>query len=273
MGVFIGLVVFVLLGSGGVLLQQTVPGVAAMDSTIMRERFSSFAPRDFVATSVRLQSGVGWKELGGDQCPSFGMRGHAWIKIDNNDTTSTDDNNTNNMRIQMGFDHGRYVTPWLKVTGRGAPPRPYIRVELTRSGSGIAGVRASVLNAVHIREDVKVMDRMIKELYDSSVWPKHVFVQYVWKTRHKTDVDAALVTVLGMGVLGTVVMAVRSMVSYRKHLMEFFSDVTADDTTSVVSGGEMTSGGVRYQRRTLGTPQMTGVAMWASSSGSGPKAD
>jgi hypothetical protein len=264
---------FVLLGIGGMLLQQSQCVVlAAMDSSTI-DRPSSFAPRDFIATSVRCQqTGIGWKELGGDQCPSFGMRGHAWITIDANDTSTS--TNKNEMRVQMGFDHGRFVTPWLKVTGRGAPPRPYIRVELTRSGSGIAGVRATVLNALRVREDVKVMDRMIKELYDSSVWPKHVFVQYVWKTRHETDVDAALVTVLGLGVLGTVVMAVRAMVSYRKHLVEFFSDVTADgDTASVGSGVEMS---VKYQRRTVvGTPQ-PGVAMWgapASSSGGGPKAD
>ncbi len=156
--------------------------------------------------------------------------------------------------VQLSFDGGRIVTPWLGLKGHRAPKNPVIHVELVRSGGTLTQVKARVIehhaknrHEFGIHESEKIMGKVMREFHDPKVWPKHVLVKYTWKTRHETDVDAALMAVLTLGVLGTVLMGIRSMASYKKHLVEFFSEVV--DDAEVSSTSSSTSSKYYYQQQ------------------------
>lgn len=47
-------------------------------------------------------------------------------------------------KLQLAFDHDRFVTPWLALWGQGAPEAPLLEVHLTRAGEVLLDVEARV---------------------------------------------------------------------------------------------------------------------------------
>lgn len=252
----------------------------------VQESLGNYVQRDFVQMSMRRQMSTvrycvfrvlryfyfidtmytvlqavktDWLDLTGAHCPKFGVQGHALLPLPG---TSSDDGTLHNgpYNVQLSFDGGRIVTPWLGLKGQRAPKNPVIHVELVRSGGALTRVRARVIehhaknrHEFGIHESEKVMGKVMREFHDPKVWPKHVLIKYTWKTRHETDVDAALMAALTLGLVGTVLMGIRSMASYKKHLIEFFNDVV--DEAEVSSSSYSSSKNYQpQQQRPMVTP-------------------
>lgn len=163
----------------------------------------------------------------------FGQQRHTTILIDG-------PYHREHLSIQLGFDHGRFVTPWLHVIGNKHVKNPFIHIEFIKTGAALSGVRAEVLDydekthhvAGHpgIHHSQKHMKAVYDDFHDPEKWPKRIFVKYTWKTRHETDVEFALTALLSMSVFGMAVMWARSVISYKKHLMKFFRDTVIEDS-------------------------------------------
>ena len=101
---------------------------------------ANFLPHDFIESSIRIQtigddgrnssSPSSWFQLEGSKVPTFAVPRHAVITIPKECDS-----------LQLAFDHQRFVTPWLKLSGSAMHRlrNPVVHVELTRSGSALAG--------------------------------------------------------------------------------------------------------------------------------------
>lgn len=192
----------------------------------------NFAQRDFVPMSYRGQlsrENTEWNDALGQFCPKFGVHQTSILVLQSEKKDKIAD-----YRVQLSFDGGRLVTPWLQLKGRRVPLNPYIHVTLTRSGDALIGATAHVKGMQG--GDLKFKN-LVGQFDDMSVWPKHVMVKYSWSSRHETDVDAALAVLLSLGSLMTVFMGVRAISGYKKHLQKFFRDVSGEQSVSSVSSG------------------------------------
>jgi len=190
---------------------------------------ANFAHRDFVPMSYRGQlsrENTEWNDALGNFCPKFGVHQTSILMLEGDKKDKMSD-----YRVQLSFDGGRLVTPWLQLKGRRAPLNPYIHVTLTRSGDALIGATAYVKGMQ--RGDLKFKN-LVGQFDDMSVWPKHVMIKYSWSTRHETDLDTALTVLLSLGSLMTVFMGIRAISGYKKHLQKFFRDVSGEQSVSSV---------------------------------------
>eukprot|EP00890_Picochlorum_soloecismus_P002470 jgi/Picsp_1/3223/NSC_06063-R1_protein len=188
---------------------------------------ANFAQRDFVPMSYRGQlsrENTEWTDALGHFCPKFGVHQTSIVMLESEKKDKIAD-----YRVQLSFDGGRLVTPWLQLKGRRAPLNPYIHVTLTRSGDALIGATAQVKGMQG--GDLKFKN-LVGQFNDMSVWPKHVMVKYSWSSRHETDLDTALTVLLSLGSLMTVFMGVRAISGYKKHLKKFFRDVSGEQSVS-----------------------------------------
>lgn len=162
----------------------------------------------------------------GHFCPQFGMSKMIAMEVDAPIENPSDGGD---YRLQLSFDEGRIVTPWLQLKGRRSPLFPYIEVELTRSGDALTGVSASVKRMDRFDPQSAALGKQFQNLDE---WPKLVLVKYSWRVRHENDVSMALFAIFASGGLFTIVMGLRAMAGYRKHLRMFFRDITREDPVS-----------------------------------------
>lgn len=168
----------------------------------------------------------------GKRCPLFGQQKHTMIDIEG-------PAQMDHFSVQFAFDHGRFVTPWLHLVGNKRVHIPFIHVELVKTGTALTGVHAQVLEydpkTHHIDGNVRIyhsqdyLGKVYNDFHDPTKWPKHVFVKYTWKTRHETDVEFALLTLISISVLSMIVVGVRSMAAYRAHIERFFMEKVMEE--------------------------------------------
>lgn len=215
----------------------------------------------------------GWNQLEGKRCPLFGRQKHTTILIEGPSP------GMDHFSVQFAFDHGRYVTPWLQIIGNKRVRNPFIHVELVKTGNAITGVHAKVLEyderTHHVSGHVGVhhskghMKKVYEEFHDPNTWPKHVLVKYTWTTRHETDVEFALFTLMSITVLGMVVVGIRSMSSYRNHIKTFFMETVMDEPTTRVPPRQIHHSSPMYHHHRV--PHVGQV--WVPPPAQGPKAD
>jgi hypothetical protein len=91
----------------------------------------------------------------------------------------------------------RYLTPWLKVLGPGAPPVPVVHVTVRRAGEDILGVKAMVHTApVEYEHQHKAL---VDEWLNASAWPKHLLIRYHFVSEREVDLDQGLYVLMAIG--------------------------------------------------------------------------
>lgn len=145
--------------------------------------------------------------------------------------------------MQMAFDHQRLVTEWLKLSGSvlRRVKNPVVLVTLTRTGSALTGVHAAVhsyqtntgmAGGVKIHEGPRFMAKLFQEFYaegSEAGATKRVLVKYSWNTRHDTDVATALMVLMGLGVVTTGLMGLKTYLAYQDELKRFYSDFSSSE--------------------------------------------
>lgn len=216
---------------------------------------ANFLPHDFIESSIRIQtigddgrnssSPSSWFQLEGSKVPTFAVPRHAVITIPKECDS-----------LQLAFDHQRFVTPWLKLSGSAMHRlrNPVVHVELTRSGSALAGVRGAVYGykkntgmagGMEIHESKHFMSKLFQEFYDvkSGATTKRVLVKYTFRTKHETDRGMAVLILMAAGVVVAGLMALSTFLSYQRELREFYTDVVQDPVRSGADMGEATRRG------------------------------
>ncbi len=250
---------------------------------------ANFLPHDFIETSVRIQTihaldgtrnSSSWFQLEGSKVPTFAVPKHALVTIPRECDS-----------LQLAFDHQRFVTPWLKLSGSAMHrlKNPVVHVELTRSGSALTGVRGTVYGykkntgmagGMEIHESKRFMSKLFQEFYDdaSGSKTKRVFVKYTFRTKHETDRGMAVLVLMALGVGVAGLMALSTFLSYRRELREFYTDVVHDSMSSRALGGtEMRAGPSMRGAASSGSPAgmfqpRPAVGLWQQQQ-AGPKAD
>lgn len=207
-----------------------------------------------------------WKQMEGKRCPLFGKQKHTMLVIEG-------PSQSDHFSVQFGFDHGRFVTPWLHIIGNKRVKNPFIHVELVKTGTALTGVHAKVLDYNeknhHVSGHVGIhhrhshMSKIYSDFHDPNVWPKRIFVKYTWKTKHESDVEFAILTLLSITVLGMIAVGVRSMASYRKHIRQFFMETVMEEPKARVAP--------RYVQQHIPAPHVKQV--WTPPPAQGPKVD
>ncbi len=228
---------------------------------------ANFLPNDFIETSVRIQTVDGldgtrnsssWFQLEGSKVPTFAVPKHALVTIPKECDS-----------LQLAFDHQRFVTQWLKLSGSALHrlKNPVVHVELTRTGSALTGVRGTVYGykkntgmagGMEIHENKHFMSKLFREFYDVTPGSttKRVLVKYTFRTRHETDRGMAVLVLMAMGVAVAGLMALSTFLSYRRELREFYTDVLQDSTSSAPRGGVETRTGPGVGAAVSSTPPM-----------------
>lgn len=245
---------------------------------------ANFLPHDFIETSVRIQTidalegtrnSSSWFQLEGSKVPSFAVPKHALVTIPKECDS-----------LQLAFDHQRFVTPWLKLSGSAMHRlrNPVVHVELTRSGSSLTGVRGTVYGykkntgmagGMEIHESKQFMSKLFQEFYDdkSGAATKRVLVKYTFRTKHETDRGMAVLILMAMGVGVAGLMALSTILSYRRELREFYTDVVQDSVRSGAHVGTEMRAGPRMGATASSGPMLQqgpAVSLWQQT---GQKAD
>ena len=202
---------------------------------------ANFLPHDFIETSVRIQTidpsngrnSSSWFQLEGSKAPVFGVQRHALISIPRECDS-----------LQLAFDHQRFVTPWLKLSGSAVHKvrNPVVHVELTRSGPTLLGAHGNVYSykkntgmagGMEIHESKQFMNKLFQEFYDiSGESTKRVLVKYTFRTKHETDLGMSVLVLMAIGVLVAGMMALSTFLAYRRELMEFYTDIVQETGAS-----------------------------------------
>ncbi len=108
--------------------------------------------------------------------------------------------------VQLSFDGGRIVTPWLGLKGHRAPKNPVIHVELVRSGGTLTQVKARVIehhaqnrHEFGIHESEKVMGKVPNQSRTAGLhyfFPANInkLVEVIRQKKTSDETFAALMT-------------------------------------------------------------------------------
>ncbi|KAL4426500.1 hypothetical protein ABPG77_008358 [Micractinium sp. CCAP 211/92] len=188
-------------------------------------RGSEFLEGDFIPAARRGQfhgQRTHWHDILGSHCPKFGVKRLVAVPLPQPVGYKVADE----YKVQFSFDGDRHVTPWLTIIGKHAPLPPFVEVELVRTGNTIKSVSASVYALSH--DDQMDHAVLVREFVNATHWPKHLLVNYRWRTQHEEDEEGGLLVLFSAGALVAVLLALNVVRTYQDKLQAFLADVAGE---------------------------------------------
>eukprot|EP00798_Chlamydomonas_sp_ICE-L_P006710 gene6710-3380_t len=208
---------------------------------------------DFIQASRRSQFQelrTQWSDLVGHHCPRFGADRLVAIPVPKPEKEFTY-TAQETYKIQLSFDDDSFITSWISIIGRHAPPVPVLDVEIRRSGDEITRVTARVEYAPDAY--IKNHAQLVNEFKNTTHWPKHLLVRYRFNTQNDVDLDRGLYLLLqlrdvdldrglyllfAVGLMVTIILIINAASGAHLKLAQFLQDVAGDDPAA--SGGAAT---------------------------------
>mmetsp|Transcript_9590 Transcript_9590/g.18078 ORF Transcript_9590/g.18078 Transcript_9590/m.18078 type:complete len:223 (-) Transcript_9590:230-898(-) len=192
--------------------------------------FADFRPGDFIPSSRKgqfLGTRTQWHDLIGRHCPRFAMDRTVVLPIPRPVGLVGNEE----YKLSFSFEGERHITPWLTVlpaADKMDPSKPMlIHIHMGHDSSHIRKVKAGMepVPAAY----AKSHHEELRQLYNTSHWPKHVLLQYTWYEQVEVDTNRGLVVLLGGGMVASAIMLYTILRSHFQYISSFVSYAIAEE--------------------------------------------